>query len=303
MSAMENKSLAELLSQHATTAETPGALLQRARVAACLSEDEVAQQLRLLRSHVVAIEQDRYQDLQGTTFVKGYLRAYAQLVRVPVEQVLASFEQFSQRCPDKIPEAPRHVPRGPAQPFNTPAVVKNSWWIALAVLLAVGAGLWWYHRDARLAIESPAIFDALGTSDAKAPAEATKSEPLPARDALAQAKPEGDVEGDMNVPQPVAEASVAPAVATAGVTPPMAVSGGQLELRFTADCWAEVRDSKDTVLFSGMKKAGESVQLSGMSPLRIHLGNAEGVQISYNGQPVPVTADPVTKTARVVAGN
>lgn len=301
MSAMENKSLAELLSQHSTAADTPGAMLSHARQSAGLSEEDVAQQLRLLRSHVVAIEQDRYEQLQSTTFIRGYLRAYAQLVALPVEQVMASFEQFSQRCPEKIPQAPRHVPRGPAQPFNTPAVIKSAWWIALAVLMAVAAGLWWYHRDARLAIERPALLDALsGEATAQAPASEMET-PLPAPDALAKAKPES-TEGDLPAPVVVAPSVSAP-IETAAVTPPMAVTGGQLELRFAADCWVEVRDSKDTVLLNSVKKAGETALLSGMPPLRIHLGNAEGVQISYNGQPVVVVPDPVTKTARVVAGN
>jgi cytoskeleton protein RodZ len=62
------------------TASGPGERLKTARIQKQLSVEQVADLLHLRPSIVVAIEEDDYEQLPGTTFLKGYIRSYSRLV-------------------------------------------------------------------------------------------------------------------------------------------------------------------------------------------------------------------------------
>ncbi len=69
---------------------TAGALLRAAREAAGLTVDAVAQQLKLAPRQVKAIEDSDFTLLPGRTFVRGFVRNYARLVRLDPEPVLSA---------------------------------------------------------------------------------------------------------------------------------------------------------------------------------------------------------------------
>ncbi|KAA0971501.1 RodZ family helix-turn-helix domain-containing protein [Pseudomonas sp. ANT_H12B] len=150
-------------------------------------------------------------------------------------------------------------------------------------------------------------------TSSEAPAEAEATEPAapvaPAPTPAAPAHSTAPV-----VSTPVAPAPTAPVVsnppASASVTPtipaPAAaapVAGqGQVQLQFTADCWAQVTDGSGKVLLSGLKRKGENVSVSGKPPFSVRLGFARGAQVSYNGQVVDVAPFTSGETARLKLG-
>ena len=71
-------------------ASTAGGMLRAAREATGMSLDTVAQQLKLAPRQVTALEEDDFAKLPGRTFVRGFLRNYARLVRIDAEKVLAA---------------------------------------------------------------------------------------------------------------------------------------------------------------------------------------------------------------------
>ncbi|MEZ1322048.1 helix-turn-helix domain-containing protein [Pseudomonas fluorescens] len=104
-------------------------------------------------------------------------------------------------------------------------------------------------------------------------------------------------------PAPTTTAPVAPATAapTAEAAAPVA-GDGQVQLQFTADCWAQVTDGRGKVIFSGLKHKGDSVSVSGKPPLSVRLGVARAAQVSYNGQPVDIAPFTSGETARLKLG-
>jgi len=109
-----------------------------------------------------------------------------------------------------------------------------------------------------------------------------------------------------NVPATPAPTVTAPVVAatpapTAEAAVP-AAGDGQVQLQFTADCWAQVTDGRGKVLFSGLKHKGDSVSVSGKPPLAVRLGVARAAQVSYNGQPVDIAPFTSGETARLKLG-
>ncbi len=67
---------------------TAGTRLRDARVAAGLSIDAVAQQLKLAPRQVVALEECDFAALPGRTFVRGFVRNYARLLRLDAVALL-----------------------------------------------------------------------------------------------------------------------------------------------------------------------------------------------------------------------
>lgn len=67
-----------------------GALLCAAREASGLSIDAVAQQLKLAPRQVRALEAGEFGRLPGRTFVRGFIRSYARLVRLDPDEVLGT---------------------------------------------------------------------------------------------------------------------------------------------------------------------------------------------------------------------
>lgn len=142
--------------------------------------------------------------------------------------------------------------------------------------------------DASTAAEAtaPAAQAPAAPTQSTAPVVATPATPAPAVPA---------------VPAPVVTAPVAPTVPAPAAAAPMA-GQGQVQLRYTADCWTQVTDGTGKVLLSGLKRKGENVSVSGKPPFTVRLGFARGAQVSYNGQAVDVAPFTSGETARLKLG-
>jgi cytoskeletal protein RodZ len=68
-----------------------GRYLRHARESRAMSVEEVSRATRIPVSAVERIEADHFDDLPGEVFVRGFLRAYARAVSIPVEEVLARY--------------------------------------------------------------------------------------------------------------------------------------------------------------------------------------------------------------------
>ena len=96
-------------------------------------------------------------------------------------------------------------------------------------------------------------------------------------------------------------APVAPA-APAAPTPAPVAGEGQVQIQFVADCWTQITDGNGKVLFSGLKRKGDSTAVNGKPPFAVRLGYARGAQVSYNGQPVDIAPFTSGETARLKLG-
>ncbi|MGE8150706.1 RodZ domain-containing protein [Pseudomonas vancouverensis] len=102
-------------------------------------------------------------------------------------------------------------------------------------------------------------------------------------------------------PAPVVTAPAVPSAPAPVATAPTA-GQGQVQIQFTADCWTQVTDGGGKVLFSGLKRKGDSVSVNGKPPFAVRLGFARGAQVSYNGQAVDVAPFTSGETARLKLG-
>lgn len=70
---------------------TVGTFLRQLREAKSLSVEEISRATRMPQSSVERIEADRFDELPGEVFVRGFLKAYARALGVPAEEVLARY--------------------------------------------------------------------------------------------------------------------------------------------------------------------------------------------------------------------
>ena len=147
-------------------------------------------------------------------------------------------------------------------------------------------------------------------TSSEAPAESAATAPVVAPTAPTPVAPTHNVAPVVSAPAtPVVPVSPAPVVtapvattAPAPVTTAPVAGQGQVQLKFTADCWTQVTDGAGKVLLSGLKRKGDSVSVSGKPPFTVRLGFARGAQISYNGQAVDVAPFTSGETARLKLG-
>ena len=209
--------------------------------------------------------------------------------------------------------------------------------VSLLLLLAVigGGFLWWQDQTSMrakdlvgLTPEHVEVEGADGTTQIHPldePEDQAVAEAKTEGDAAVPAEPAGDQTGATALALPgVPEApvAVAPAPATPApaaqaapmptpvtpVAPPVteaapAVAGaGKVGVQYTADCWTQVTDANGKVLFGGLKRKGDNLEVSGKPPLSLRLGYARGAQVTYNGQAVDVAPFTSGETARLKLG-
>ncbi|PCI81417.1 MAG: hypothetical protein COB20_01865 [SAR86 cluster bacterium] len=122
-------------------AETDGALtagdiLRQERKRLGLNEKEVADQLHITMHYVKALESSSYEKLPGAVFAKGYLKNYALLLGLDVEDLLSRYDEFTHQQKADIEEESRLKARR-KKDRNKPFVV-----VSLIIFVAGFLGLW-----------------------------------------------------------------------------------------------------------------------------------------------------------------
>lgn len=88
----------------------------------------------------------------------------------------------------------------------------------------------------------------------------------------------------------VARVVAPPAVsASAAASSALPTGGDAVALKAREDSWIEVRDAKGHVLLSRLVRAGEALDLSGVAPMQVKIGNARGTDLQFRGRPVDLS--------------
>ena len=72
---------------------SPGALLRAGREDQGMSQREAADRLNWMPDYVAVIEGDSYEKLRNPAFARGYVKAYARLVGLNTDELVAAFDR------------------------------------------------------------------------------------------------------------------------------------------------------------------------------------------------------------------
>jgi cytoskeleton protein RodZ len=162
-----------------------------------------------------------------------------------------------------------------------------------ALLLVIALGIFLWPHDLKLALGS----DAADGLPVQAPAALiAASEPVPVSEAASQV-PQPPVEASSTQAQPVLAlaSEAAPAVAVA--------AGGDAVLEIRASqggaSWVSVVDGSGNNLASRLLQSGELLSLQVKAPVRLILGNAPALSLSWRGQPQPLQGYEQVRVAKL----
>ncbi|NBQ71009.1 MAG: DUF4115 domain-containing protein, partial [Nitrosomonadaceae bacterium] len=65
---------------------------------------------------------------------------------------------------------------------------------------------------------------------------------------------------------------------------------GHLYFKLTGDSWIKVVDGKGVTVFEQLKKSGSEQIVTGKRPLSLVIGNASGVNLTYNDKEVDISS-------------
>jgi hypothetical protein len=100
---LPHKALAEIEKEITEQTEWSGAFIRRVREARGVSLEEVMQATKITKAYVLAIEEENYAKLPAAVFIRGFVGQLARLLKLPHQQVSASYMVRLQRsCPEKF---------------------------------------------------------------------------------------------------------------------------------------------------------------------------------------------------------
>lgn len=299
----------------------PGTLLRQKRESLQLSQQQIADKLRLRVTLIQSIEDNNFNIDKVKTFTRGYVRSYARVVGIEESEILASYDAHYGNSTSDV-EMTSFSKRTKREQHNS----RINYLTFGIVLIVIGiSSVWWYQNQEKdtlvtesslMETSSPqaetegdgfaTVRDLLGGESAQE-AETTLSDESLTEASAADVVPEEDsVAIQTDEDQAVVEASDTVAVAEEAetvVSEPQVVqepeaSSSIISMNFRADCWIQVKDATGKTLSVGLKKAGQSLSLDGTAPFRVILGAPENVSITFASEPVDLSRYTSGKVAR-----
>lgn len=326
-----------------------GERLRKAREAAGLTVNEVADRQHLRPAVIVAIEKGDYRQIDSELFLKGYVRAYASHVGIDpdsvVRQLDRELEPLREEQKAKVEENPLvTIERRKRRKRRIARIVA----VLVVLVVLFYAGSLYLARQQAVAPDSAAdteqdelpaqdddpvspgaegLDDEDSTADTvtepEALPDADGNERLPEAEQPEVASPEtsddpapgtepdsvvmisspgetgdGEAASDTAVAQEAREAPASPADQPGPSV--IADNEGQLVVEFSGDCWVEVQDGNGRTLVAELRSAGDTLEVTGESPLRVVLGAVSAVEsLRYSGERVEL-ADRRARNNRLV---
>lgn len=313
-------------------APSPGALLRRARQAQGLHIAALAAALKVNPRKLELLEGDQFDQLPDVAFARALAQAVCRHLKIDAQPVLALLPVAATAQP-----ALERVTMGLNTPFREYSQRHESgeWpaWLqvrivvpALLVLAAVAFLVVpnrWVAWLPSISLPWNSSSPSTGSDPAasSSPGMVVETVPLPGQAAVVlgsgaepAAEPAASAPAGAAAPLPVPPAASGVAQ-TQGTNPPQAAQAaavpappvassaplpaGLLALRAASESWVLVIDEAGDTLISRQLAAGEAVGLNGVAPLRLTVGNAEGMQVRFKGRPVTLSVAP-DHTARAV---
>jgi len=287
-----------------------GEQLRRAREARNISLQEIAASTKISSRALQALESEDFQQLPGGIFNKGFVRAYARYVGLDEEKMLAAYMDAAksdstdnQLQAISMQVAAQSAGKTPAWAIGGNTVLGI---VAIVVALALGA-LWWKeHRSEtrEQAATTAAANSAVPANSAPTPAQpkadvpsfahpsasAPAQAPAAKEEATQPANAAASAAAQPAQPSVTQQRSQLPQAAAAPATSPgkLAPAGPvEISVAATQKSWISVRsDGKmiDSVLLDPNTPNMASRKYSAKEKLRLVVGNAGGLTVSYNGK-------------------
>ena len=255
----------------AMTKGTFGEHLRREREMRGVSLDEVSQATRIGTRFLEALEGERWKDLPGGVFNRGFLRSIARYLGLDEEALVAEYAQATNDRPQIAEWAPSALDAG-IQPQNK-GHRRLAFLVTLLILVSVGAGGWWAWMQYGSVLRARLL-----------PAPVAPSPKPPATSPAVQ--PAG----------PAPAAATTSATMAASGTPEQAITPAgpeELVLRVEVSRTTDVTVSADgNSVFQGRMTSGESRTFKAKDRFDVSAKNSFALVLDLNGVSMPPVGQP-----------
>jgi len=295
--------------------------LREARVLRQLEQSDIAAELRLDLALVNALEEGNFSKLPEPVYTAGYVRAYARLVDLPPDEMVAKYTNTQaehgtggvaagrEKIPARYSQVTTALPKG----FTVAVSRGNSKILRYIVILVCIIGF--------LAIVWGAVNNKSGNNDPINPTslelELSGPGPSPSPNQRTMQLKTDDLvptaEVTQQQPKPFTTKSVKLAIPRQDGPAGSSASGAQpgsgasetdltsvesISLHFSKNSWIDIRDSTGKRLIRRLGLAGASKTVTGTAPFEVLIGYGPGVKMEYNGQPFDFSSFQSKRVAR-----
>ncbi len=286
-----------------------GAQLKAQREALGWPVEQVADQLKLAPRQVIALEAGDMAALPNLAVVRGFVRAYAKVVKLDAAPLVAMIEVHPAPAQDPAVAPVRREISATFSESRFPSMTQRSsnqtpLWIAGAVAVVVAAAFGAYklgyvpasllssHVEKEAAhadvgpVETTLIKPGQDLTPVQTPSVPLISVPPPPGNDTQTGAPASAVASAPAAVVPPATAPATTPAAAAAVTPPAAaaaVGANTLVLKVEQDSWVEIRRPGSTPLISRMVKAGSTETFDITGPATLVVGKPGAVQATLRG--------------------
>jgi cytoskeleton protein RodZ len=318
-------------------AASAGAMLRAAREKQGMHIAMLAAMIKVTPKKLESLETGRLDELPDLAFARALAQSVCRTLKLDPQPVLAQLPQLAkpeglERAANGLNTPYQHADAPSMDTGEAWALWRRpAFWATAAVLMGalgmVFAPQTWLERLnvswlKRSAQESAAsgqprtVTETLtptpkATAPALASSSATAATQVPAGPvAAAMADPSkatavADKSGDKTLaamgparPEPTA----VPVVETVHSAPSAAAmpegSSAALVVRATQPAWVEITDGKGESLIKRSVQKDETVNIAGTPPYRVRLGNVQGTELRYKGEPVDIRSKSVGNVVR-----
>ena len=286
---------------------SPGRMLSAARVQHNLTQREVAETLHITMHYVNAIEHDEHDKLPGAVFAKGYIKRYAEIMALDETAVMAAYEGLRSASPAAIVGTSRNAKKS--------RCVGKSLWVMAAlatVFITLFLGLWaWNGEDADTSRSSviPVLSELPEPASPEQPVTLMPADP--AGMGFASRHASTAVRETQSLPLASPQQATVDCRAVSGSvkrtetdegsdsggasSEPARVVEGEgpdtLKLSFSGTSWIEVRDSGQGDRDRDLRVAGDVLEIRGVAPFDVFLGDAPRNRLSINGDDIDLSQE------------
>lgn len=299
-----------------------GGLLQKAREERGISIDYLAATIKVPVSKLQALERNDWVSMPDANFNRALAMTVCRALKIEAAPVL-SLMPAAVAVPLGSDKPPLNQPfkdfshtgltfeRSPALKLRMPKIPPSL--IAPVILLVAAGGIYlmpehmdWDallpHRDrpaTSVVLPSSSPFTSVAPPVAAAPSASAASTPASSSAVTVSAATVSPVKESAPVVVP-ASVPQSPASIPSGKQVLLA-PGSAVKLRMAAKgpSWVEILDGNGQKLISRQLTAGESTEVQGVPPLKVHVGNVPALAVEFNGHPVDLAAVARQNVARI----
>ena len=287
-----------------------GTLLKNKRESLGLTQKQISDRLKLRVTLIQQIEENQFESDQVATFMRGYIRSYAKYVNLDEKVVLSALHHAGD-AQHQEQEMLSFSRKTKTEKHNSRIMILT--WSIFAVIAGISS-LWWWQNQQQDTLSQSLVntesSEELVVEESLDP-ELTSLEVIEAEQNT-ETSPVTEISDDLLTVVSAAEASenveqveetqdvaeVTPVAAESETVTPEPVAN-ELVMQFSADCWIQVKDAAGKTLSTGIKKAGQTLNLSGTAPYKVILGAPEGVSMTFASEPVDLSGYTSGKVARI----